>query len=64
MRGEDGKILSRMSNEGEEKRSFPLAGIVSLHSKGGKVKVGGRIIYSADDADDLDDSDPDDDLHI
>ncbi|KAF8360711.1 hypothetical protein PRIPAC_87634 [Pristionchus pacificus] len=37
-------------------------GLVSIHH--GKVRVGGRIIYSADDGDDLDDSDPDDDLHI
>ncbi|GMR37063.1 hypothetical protein PMAYCL1PPCAC_07258, partial [Pristionchus mayeri] len=37
-------------------------GLVSIHR--GKVRVGGRIIYDADDGDDLDDSDPDDDLHI
>lgn len=41
---------------------FISTGLVSIHH--GKVRVGGRIIYSADDGDDLDDSDPDDDLHI
>jgi hypothetical protein len=31
---------------------------------GKKVRAGGQIIYSPDEADDLDDSDPDEDLMI
>ncbi|GMT16753.1 hypothetical protein PFISCL1PPCAC_8050, partial [Pristionchus fissidentatus] len=58
-RGDD-KMRRMMENPFEAAKSED--GLVAIHH--GKVRVGGRIIYSADDADDLDDSDPDDDLHI
>ncbi|VDM50194.1 unnamed protein product [Toxocara canis] len=40
-------------------------GLVGISASGKrKVRAGGRIIYTPDEADDLDDSDPDDDLQI
>lgn len=38
--------------------------LVNLRSSDKKVRVGGQIIYTPDEADDLDDSDPDDDLNL
>lgn len=66
-----GVVLSE--NERKAKNAIQLPymsaqneqGLVGLNISGGrKIRAGGRVIYTPDEADDLDDSDPDDDLQI
>ncbi|KAL3995074.1 hypothetical protein ACH3XW_24300 [Acanthocheilonema viteae] len=66
-----GLHLRKSEREAKERVSLPYETaqkeeeLVRLHVRENrKIRAGGRIIYTPDEADDLDESDPDDDLEI